>query len=234
MQADTITLMHRALPLLGKVPLFSDLSEEQCLELWQQSRLRQYPEGSTLMAQGDEADEALLILIGSATVSRKVREASHTLRIAQAGDLLGEMALISGHARSATVMAHDDCQVLAISRDVFRSMLRANPDFTFRIMDMLCQRIIEGNNAWSMAHSYGTEARVASLLLDLQDRFPTEENGRHYIGVRLTHADLANMLGIARENVTKSLTKFRKAGAIAVEKRRMEILNADELRSWIC
>lgn len=215
--------------------LFSELEDSWCEELVSRSRQRAYPEGSTLMAQGSESEEALLMLSGSATISRAGPQGPPlTIRLAKPGDVLGEMGLICRQRRSATVMAHEDSRVLVIEQATFHDLLEAQPAFTRRVMEILCRRIVEGNTAWEMANSYGTDARLASLLLDLYDRFPVLNDGRQLIGVRLTHADLAAMVGMARENVTKGLARFRRAGAIAASRGQIEILDSDELRSWIC
>ncbi|MFT5131220.1 MAG: CRP/FNR family cyclic AMP-dependent transcriptional regulator [Rhodothermales bacterium] len=220
---------------LQEVPLFADLDEALCAEICAGAQRRRYPQGSTLIAQESEAIEAFLILSGSASILRAAdRPSSRTMRLAQPGDLLGEMGLICLQKRSATVLAHEDCEVLVITQAAFHRLLRQHPDFALGVMAGLCRRIIDGNRAWELARAYGTDARIASVLLDLFDRFPVSEGDRHFIGVRLTHADLAAMLSVARENVTKSLARFRRSGAINATRGRIEMVDPEALRSWIC
>jgi CRP/FNR family transcriptional regulator len=231
----TPTDSDRLLAWLKGVPLFADLDEALCAEICADAQRRRYPQGSTLIAQDSESSEAFLILSGSASILRAAdRPTSRTMRLAQPGDLLGEMGLICAQKRSATVLAHEDCEVLVITQAAFHGLVHQHPDFALGVMAALCGRIVAGNRAWELARAYGTDARVASALLDLFDRFPVTEDGRQFIGVRLTHADLAAMLSVARENVTKTLARFRRAGATNATRGRIEIVDPDALRSWIC
>ena len=220
---------------LQQVPLFAELDETLCQEICADSKRRRYAQGSTLIQQDSEADEAFLILSGSASILRAAdRPSSRTMRLAQPGDLVGEMGLICSERRSATVMAHEDCEVLIITQATFHRLVQDHAEFALGIMASLCRRIVAGNHAWEMARAYGTDARIASVLLNLYERFPAAEGAHNYIGVRLTHADLAAMLSVARENVTKSLARLRRDGGIHATRGRIEILDPEILRSWIC
>lgn len=219
---------------LDNVWLFACLDLPARQMLCEQAERRVYEPQAVIIRQGAAANEALLMLSGSAMVTRIAgNRAKLAMRLLKPGDLVGEMGLICDQVRSATVVAHEASQALVITRDAFQQLIREKPAFALRMMEMLCQRIVEGNHVWELAQAYWTDARVASLLLDLAERFPAADAGTS-IGVRLTHAELAAMLGIARENVTKALARLRRAGAIATRHGRVEILDQAELRSWIC
>lgn len=215
--------------------LLAAASPDMCRQLCASGVLRSYAAGAVLMQEGEESGDAILVLSGSLRIWRcGSRDAVRTFRLAKPGDLVGEIGLIRNSSRSATVTAQEDTSVLAISRDAFRSLVRAHPEFALGVMDVLCKRLEASNHAWEMSQAYGTNARVASLLLHLWHDFPLEQDGRRCIAVRLSHLEMASMLGIARENVTRALTRLRRAGAIAIDGGRIEILDADELQSWVC
>jgi CRP-like cAMP-binding protein len=214
--------------------LLKGVDEEICHRLCEGAQQRDYMEGSALMRQDMPSDEAYLLLSGSAKVVRETKQEPLTLMIAKPGDLLGEMGLVRNRKRSASVIAREDCQVLVITRNAFESLIRGEPEFAFRIMDVLCQRIERGNNARELAQGYGAEARVAAFLGDLWEHFGVRDEGETYIGLRITQVEVAALLGLARENVSKAFAKLRRAGAIATKGRLIKVLDEAELRSWIC
>ena len=80
---------------------------------------------------------------------------------------------------------------------------------------------------------HGQPGRLAKTLLSLFEKFPGKKKKESFIDVKLTHQDLADMLGIARESVTKMVSNMKKDGAIDIRDHYVYILDKDKLQSWV-
>ncbi len=109
---------------------------------------RVVPKGTVVVRQGDFGDEAFLIQSGAVSVHAEDHNGARVdLGQLDAGQIFGEMALIAGGLRSATVETLDDCTLIVITRDTLKNKL-SKSDATIRaITAMLMKRLQQGNNA---------------------------------------------------------------------------------------
>jgi CRP/FNR family transcriptional regulator/CRP/FNR family cyclic AMP-dependent transcriptional regulator len=122
---------------LQKVPVLQGCTRHQLRAVAGISRVVEVPTGALLTRKGQPGDAFFLILDGSAwvVVSRRERE-----RLGP-GDFFGEMALVDGEPRSATVVAETDLRLLVIRREHFWKLLDTVPDLTRRILMTLSRRV---------------------------------------------------------------------------------------------
>jgi CRP-like cAMP-binding protein len=123
--------------VLRLVPMFADLHETQ-LELLAQ-HAEEFPEeaGSVLVREGDVGDRFILILSGSARVER----GGQVLARLSTNQFVGEMSLLDGRPRAATVTMEAPGEVLVINRDTFRSLVDSVPEFREKLLIVLCDRL---------------------------------------------------------------------------------------------
>jgi CRP-like cAMP-binding protein len=126
-----------AVPMLAEVPLFASLSRRHLGRIADVASTKRYAPGATIALVGKPADAFFVILDGSVRVGvpsgRKIELG--------AGDFFGEMALIDGEPRSATVTAAGDVFVLTIPRTKFLKLLHAEPKIMLAIMATLTRRL---------------------------------------------------------------------------------------------
>jgi CRP/FNR family cyclic AMP-dependent transcriptional regulator len=133
--------------LLRRLPLFSGLSDERLRALAAVAWLGVVPSGAAIIEEGDELledEEGLYVLVeGTVEVRRGSTDGTdgRLLRTLGPGDYVGEMSLIDGHPRSASVFATSEVQYLALSRWDFHRVLRRDPDIALRIMATLSARL---------------------------------------------------------------------------------------------
>lgn len=125
--------------LLAKVPLFEDLSKSQLRRLADASREAQHPAGKEVATEGLGALAFHLILEGSATVTKDGRE----LRTLGPGDYFGEISMIDGKPRSATVTSVEPMKVLAVPHQGFQMVIDDDPGFARHLLKTLCARLRE-------------------------------------------------------------------------------------------
>ena len=125
--------------LLTAIDLFAGLSRREAKRLVDNGREVTNPKGKQVAAEGAGAVAFHLILSGQATVSR----GSRTIRTLGEGDYFGEISMIDGKARSATVVVDEDMRSLAIDHGVFETLLDAHPEFARGLLKGLCSRLRE-------------------------------------------------------------------------------------------
>jgi len=123
--------------VLRKVPLFAGLSLRDLNFIARYVGEKRVKTGAVLARQGRRERDFMLVLDGTARVERDGK----VLADLKAGDFFGEMALIDGEPRSATVFAESPCVLLVIGRHSFQKLLDSVPGMQKKILITLCQRL---------------------------------------------------------------------------------------------
>lgn len=124
--------------VLAQIPLFARCSKKELKHIAPMVDEVRIPAGKVLISEGRGAEEAFVIVSGTASITRDGTE----LRSAGAGETVGEMALLDPTSlRSATVVASTDMEVLVIGARAFHTMLTKHPDVTLRIAVGLAERL---------------------------------------------------------------------------------------------
>jgi CRP/FNR family transcriptional regulator, cyclic AMP receptor protein len=138
------------------------------------------------------------------------------LTILGPGSIVGELAVIDGLPRSATVIAIRDCKLSFISREAFTNCLREFPEIYSDLVVTLVSRLREADEAMAAASFLTVKARVARAMLELAEHLGREtESGRIMILHKIRQSDIAAMAGVARENVSRTLTDWKRRGLIS-------------------
>src|SRR5213596_2991087 len=129
-----------ALSILRGEPLFECLSDEQLNHLIKQARLNYFGRGEPVIEEGSPGDSMFVLLRGEANVL--VSKNGSTIQVAtlSAGDCFGEMSLLTGEPRSATVRADRDCYVMEIGKPTMAEVLRGAPNCLEQLSELLAQR----------------------------------------------------------------------------------------------
>lgn len=122
---------------LAQVPLLSGCSERDLERLARAADTVRLPAGTVLTRQGDIGREAFVILSGSASVER---DGTSIARLGS-GDVVGELALLDGGPRSATVTAVTDLEALVLTRPAFNAVLEEIPTLAHRLLVTLARRL---------------------------------------------------------------------------------------------
>lgn len=131
--------------MLRKVPLFSGLSPRQLAQIARLADEIEVPAGKQLATAGDTGHELFVIVDGDASVRVP---GGRTKRLGH-GDFFGEMSLVDGGPRSATVVSATPMKLLVVSHREFWSLLNEAPQVTAKIMRTLSQRLRDAEATWS-------------------------------------------------------------------------------------
>ena len=222
--------------LLKGVDLFSTLSDGQIGQIGSLTVEQNYKGGKTILMQSETSDAFFLIVQGSVKVSINA-EGGREIILATlgAGDFFGEMSLLDGEPRSATVRATVKTKALVIHRDNFLKYLKRQPDLALALLAELSRRLRYDNNQIASLTLVRVWGRVGLTLLKLMEergmRVRTPEGKViTVIHKRPTHKTIAAMSGTTRETVTRVFKMLMDKGAIATSGSDLLILDENLLK----
>ncbi len=216
--------------------VLSALPTELTAPLFAKARVVSLAANETLFLAGDSGDGCYRVedgLLKASILSPSGGE--RILAIFGAGAVIGELSMLDGAPRSATVSALRIAKLQFISRMTFDSFGATNPDVYKHMVTLLAGRLRDTNGALIATSFLSVKGRVARALLNLAEAFGHDVGqGRTLVRQKVTQSDLAAMAGIARENVSRVLQEWtrrklvsRLAGYYCVEDRRALAKEAD-------
>lgn len=189
---------------------FCDLPKDSLEALEKIKYASAYPQGAVLFVEGQSARGVYIVCAGRVKLSTTSRDGKTLiLRIAQAGEVLGLHASVSGKPYELTAETLQPCQLDFIKRDDFLRFLQDHGDACLRAAQHLsenCQNAYEMIRSLGLSHS--VSEKLARLLLEwATDGEQTKDGIR--IKVSLTHEEMAQLIGTSRETVTRVLGEFK-------------------------
>src|SRR2546426_5371996 len=182
----------------------------------------------TLFVAGDEGDGCYRIEEGLLKASVAAPTGGERiLAILGPGAVVGELSVIDGRPRSASVTALRDSKLSFVGRAAFEACAQSTPELYRQMTALLAQRLRDTNDALLATNFLSVKGRVARALLNLAEAFGHDlGQGRILIRQKVSQSDLAAMAGIARGNVSRVLHEWaqrslvsRLAGYYCLEKK---------------
>lgn len=210
--------------------LFKGLSRKSCMLVSAAMRQHVLQAKETLFRQGDEGDRFYVVLKGVLkTVDTASDGAEIVLSLLGPGKSFGEIALLDGGKRSASMVAISNCLVSSLDRMAFRALLGQIPEMKDHIIGTLCRRIRLLTDRVEQLASMDVAARLANVLLGIAEEVGSELQGRYYLPVKISQGDLAGMVGASRESVNKLLKLWESEGFTATVDGRLQLLQPNAL-----
>jgi CRP-like cAMP-binding protein len=180
--------------------------------------------------QGDPGDRFYVILSGLLKVVTS-NEDGHEVVLSMLGPgmTFGEIALLDGKARSASVLACSASSLASIDRPSFFDFLAYHPAVRDKLIAALCERIRTLTDRVEDLSALEIPARLARTLITLAESLGIELQGKRYMHVRVSQSELASMVGASRESVNKLMRIWEENGVIAVVDGRIQILQLASL-----
>jgi CRP/FNR family transcriptional regulator len=222
-----------SLSLLSRVPLFAELSPKELEQIASVAIPRSFPRGVRVFHEGDHSDACYIVKTGELRVTREHSDGrAIALATVGPGDIFGELAMLDGGARSASVETLTDAELLALPAIDVRRAITQHGDIAAKLIVALTRRLRETNERVARQSFQTVPSRVAGVLSQLiaEEAMPEERAG---ITVRMTQADLAQLAGTSRESVSRFLATLERAGVVAVGRGRVTVLEPRRLRAYI-
>jgi CRP/FNR family transcriptional regulator len=223
----------QSVELLSRVPLFSELSRDELERISRVSVERSFPAGVRVFHEGDHSDACYLVRKGDLRVTREHPDGrAIALATLGPGDIFGELAMLDGEARSASVETLSDAELLALPAADVRRLLADHPGISVKLIAALTRRLRETNERVARQSFQTVPSRVAGVLTQLIAE-ESASAGRQGITIRMTQADLAQLAGTSRESVSRFLATLERAGVVRVGRGRVTVVEPRRLRAYI-
>jgi CRP-like cAMP-binding protein len=119
---------------LKKIPLFSDLTEQEIYQVMKLSFEKRYTQDATLFVEGQAGEVLYIVKRGKVNILKKTAQGEVLLSSLGSGEFLGEMSLIDDVPRSATARVAEDSELVVITRKCFQDMLKGDPHISAKLL----------------------------------------------------------------------------------------------------
>ena len=220
--------------LLRSVPLFAELEDDDLERFSRVAVPRSYPEGTRVFHEGDHSDACYIVKSGTFRVTREHPDGrAITLATLGEGDIVGELAMLDGEVRSASVETlGGEGELLALPANDVRSLLERHPEITVKMVAALTRRLRAANERISRQSFQTVPSRVAGVLSQLVDDEGNDGN-QGEVTIRMNQADLAQLAGTSRESVSRFLADLERSGVVRAGRGQVTILEPAKLGNYI-
>lgn len=216
---------------LAYVPIFSEIPMET-VEKIEKIGTRKLHKKNDVILMEDEVGTALFVIItGKVKVARTSTDGREViLTILSESDFFGEMAILDGQTRSATVVAIEDTELFLIQRNDFINLLREYPEVAISLLQELTKRLRSADAKIKALSLKDAEGKVATVLLQLADDVGRIKHGKVEIEKLPLQQDLANMAGTSRETISRTIHSFAKKGLVELDGNKLRITDYEKFK----
>ena len=217
---------QEALESLRSIPLFSRVNITDLEKIASLLIERKLPRGSRVVEEGLPGDYMYVIREGRAKVTKASSDGREKImNLLDRGAFFGDMALLSGEVRSASVETLEDSRLLALSRRDFVSLLRSSSDLALAVIEELTNRLRETNEQANSLSFQGVKERTRGLFVRLSEADSSHDD--RLLTPALTHQQIADMIGTSRETVTRAVKQLKDDGWLEQVGKRYVIPSKD-------
>ncbi len=207
---STTSRSREALESLRSIPLFANVSDEDLEAVASLLIERRIPKNKTIVEEGLPGDYMYVVREGRVKVTKLSGDGREKiLEMLDQGSFFGELSLLDGAPRSASVKSLTDTRILALSRNDFLKLLRDSPDLAMAVIQVLTGRLRQMDDQASSLSFQRVKERARGALR----RLARDEIGEDRLATpALTHQQIADMIGTSRETVTRVIKGLKQEG----------------------
>ncbi len=194
---------------------------------------RKFGPKDIIFTPGDPDDQLYFLLSGTVRLYKiygDYKEA--TTALLKEGGIFGKLSLVEGRWQDVFAETVTEARVASIHKNAIEQVIKNRPDFALKLFSSFSERLRQSDEVIESLLHREVATRLATLLINLADRFGTGNGTGTILDVRLTHQDLANMIASTREAVSKVMSEFQRDGYIEVRSRKIVILDRNSLSEY--
>ncbi|AKU25115.1 Crp/Fnr family transcriptional regulator [Massilia sp. NR 4-1] len=213
---------------MRKIPLLAELTDEEMLRVKADLRIRQYAKRDIVLQKGAAGDSLLFLLTGQLQVIDVTEDGRAIgLRMLAPGDFFGEIAVINGSMRSASVVALTPVLVALLPRATALHLFSHSPSVANHMLRFLAEKVQRDSEFRALLSIHNTSRRIYTFIDLLKEK---KEGDVHVVENLPTHQDIANMINTSRETVTRTLLTLVQQGIVQKGTHRLIIVNPEALQ----
>ena len=216
---------------LKQCRLFEQLDPLQLKWLEGRSRIRRFPKNTAIYLPADQSDGVLLLAEGRVKISSITADGKQSiLAFIEPGEVFGELALFHRGDREEVAESTESSTVVLVPAESLRKVVEESPHLAMGVTRLvgLRRRRIERRLRYLLFHP--NRERLVNLLLELaEDYGHREPSGDVALRIKLSHQDLASIIGSTRESVTVILGQMQSEGLLRLGRRKIHLTDVPRL-----
>lgn len=206
------------------ISAFSSLNEEEIGDVSANKGCLFFKKGQIIFHEGNRPNGVYCIHAGKLKLYKLgIEGKEQIIRFVKSGDVIGYRSLLSEENLSVSGAALEDTSCCFIPKSVLFEAIQKNPKFSMDLMKRACHDLGEATKLITNLAQKTVRERLAEVLLILKSNFGVDESG--ILQISLTREELANMTGTATESVIRLLSEFKDDGYVALEGRKIKLLD---------
>ncbi|MBP6264055.1 MAG: Crp/Fnr family transcriptional regulator [Nitrospira sp.] len=211
---------------LKHIRLFDGISPSEMQEMEKITRMEEVKKRQPLYLPGDPSSNVYLLKKGRVKIANTASSGKEvTFDILDPGEIFGELDVLEDAPRSTSAETLDDALICVIPRKDFDQYLAMHPTVMFKLTKLIGLRLKKIQSRVEDLVFRDVPARLAHLLVELSKTEGVAEKQGIRLKVKLTHQEMANLIGCSRETVSSTLGQFRDEGLLQLDGRTMTILD---------
>jgi CRP-like cAMP-binding protein len=222
----------RVLWYLRKIPLLEGVTPARLQELVTAVEIKEIPRRQVIYLPGDPGESVYFINGGRVKCSKVTRDGKElTLAYRGAGQMFGELAVVDGSPREEMAEAMKNAIITEVPRELFRELLLSDANLAFNFACIVGERRKQLETKLEHLVFRDVQAKLAALLLELGEEYGVETEEGLQIGLKITHQEMANLIGSTRETISLTLAQFKKKGLLNMDGRTVVLIDQEGLQA---
>lgn len=214
--------------------LFEQLNDEQIAQLEKRSRIKTFDRKSLVYLPEDQSDSVLLVISGRVRIYHITPEGKEALlAFIDPGELFGELTVVGQKEREEFAETMEKSQIVSIEADAIRELMAAQTEVTLGVTQLIGLRRQKFERRLKSLMFQPNRDRLIHLLLELAERYAVPHPDGVALRIRLSHQEMANLIGSTRETVTTVLGELQLQRLVAIKRRQVILKNVNALAESI-
>lgn len=219
---------------ISEIAIFADIPEIDAPHIISKLKERKFKKNHVLMFENDLSEDVYIIRSGMLKIYRIHEGKEIVLSISMPGDILGEVEALSNDShRISSIEALENVSVWHMTKQDFLQIVDQYPSVLRKAYMVLVERTRMLNRLIRYLTFYDVRTKAANLLVDLYYNFGKPDGDNFKIDLKINQSLLANMLGVTRESISKTLGDFQNEGLIDIREKYFYLLDKSQLEA-IC
>lgn len=224
--------LAESMEFLRSVPIFTDIEENELIKIVRVGVRKNYKKGSIILLEEETGAALFVIISGKVKIVRTDDDGREViLSILGENDFFGEMSILDGLSRSASVVAITKTELFMIHRRDFLKLIHDFPAVAVSLLKELTMRLRKADAQIKSLSLKDAAGRVANVILQLADDIGKIRKGRVEIDELPLQQDLANMAGTSRETISRVVHMFIKKGHLELQGNKLIINDYEKFKS---
>jgi len=214
--------------VLRQHPIFRDLDADAFEQLGRYAKPATLKRGATIFSKGDPGNSLIAVISGTVKISISSPDGRNAiLNLIGPGEIVGEVAVLDGMARTADATANSNCEIFIIDRREFLPFVRGQPALAMKFIELLCTRLRWTSDQVEQVILQDLPGRLASALIRLTERHKAAQGGRT---IAVTQQEISEMVGMSRESINKQLRAWALRNWVRLEHGAIVVLDLAPLQ----